>query len=214
MKNKICHVDTGKARRRCRIHSLFGPQVQDLQRIKTKKIRRHPSSSSILSFYRASCRKGRFRTQNWYPFSMLRPLTFVHPSPVIRQVRAAMHPSRNPTHYPRGGRGRGQFSRGRGRNFKRARRGSGSERGRYKGHGTPFTPVEPGCRFFKKSFMENPWERLERDLAVRRVNTEEIEIHLDDDEDENKDVQGIGSSGQIEPETNATTETSKPLEEP
>lgn len=62
--------------------------------------------------------------------------------------------------------------------------------------------------------MENPWERLERDLAVRRVNTEEIEIHLDDDEDENKDVQGIGSSGQIEPETNATTETSKPLEEP
>lgn len=69
------------------------------------------------------------------------------------------------------GRGRGHFSRGRGRSFKRARRGSGSfrrGRGGYRGSGTPLTPVEPGFRFFKKSFMENPWKDLEMQLELQR----------------------------------------------
>lgn len=33
----------------------------------------------------------------------------------------------------------------------------------------PFTRVEPGFRYFKKSFLEDPWEKLERadDAATR-----------------------------------------------
>ena len=32
---------------------------------------------------------------------------------------------------------------------------------RYRGGGVPFTPVEPGYRYFKLSFVEDPWLEVE-----------------------------------------------------
>lgn len=54
----------------------------------------------------------------------------------------------------------------------------------------PFTPVEPGFRFLKKSFMENPWQELERQHVAAKTNPEEIEVDVDEHDaaDEAPDV--------------------------
>lgn len=50
---------------------------------------------------------------------------------------------------------------------KRARRGK-PRRGGYRGAGQQFTPTESGFRYFKQSFMENPWKELEKSVDARK----------------------------------------------
>lgn len=115
------------------------------------------------------------------------------------------------------GRGQGQFGRGRGHGFKRARRGSrgfrGGDRGGYKGSGVPLTPVEPGFRYFKKSFMENPWHDLERQHAAANVNPEEIEVDIDEHDaaDEAPDVDVQKEKVVATADVTATVDEAKPL---
>lgn len=40
--------------------------------------------------------------------------------------------------------------------------------------------VVPGCRYYKRSFFMNPWKELEEKMARDLVNTEEVELDLDD----------------------------------
>lgn len=71
------------------------------------------------------------------------------------------------------------------------------------------TPVERGFRFFKKSFLENPWDALERDMAKTMENKEEIEIQLDDDE-ETEQVEATDGPEQVDTGENAIAEKSIP----
>ncbi len=77
------------------------------------------------------------------------------------------------------GRGRGHFGLGRGR----GRGGGQGSRGRarYQGTGVPFTPVAKGFKYFKHSFLEDPWKKLEelQDREEEKANMEEIDIDID-----------------------------------
>jgi hypothetical protein len=108
-----------------------------------------------------------------------------------------------------GVRGRGQRSRGscdrgrarRGRGGGLRNSGRGGSRGGYQGSGVALTAVEPGYRYFKKSFLLNPWADLERNLAEAAKNSEEIDVCVDDmsgNGSEEKDGEGSCSgSGQV-----------------
>lgn len=52
----------------------------------------------------------------------------------------------------------------------------------------PFTPVAKGFKYFKHSFLENPWKALEEQEGRLDVpgNAEEIEVDLDDDDSEDE----------------------------
>lgn len=96
----------------------------------------------------------------------------------------------NPRRGYRGGRGGNRGSRGaRGGRGRGRGLGQGKRRHPYQGSGTPLTPVEPGFRFFKRSFLENPWHELETNFKDCKVN-EEIELDLDSDADNQVDIEG------------------------
>lgn len=44
----------------------------------------------------------------------------------------------------------------------------------------PFTPVEKGCKYFKLTFVEDPWLELETKLLAVNVKDEEVKLQLDD----------------------------------
>lgn len=90
--------------------------------------------------------------------------------------------------YRGGGRGGNRGSRG-GRGGRGRGLGQGKRRSGYQGSGTPLTPVEPGFRFFKKSFLENPWHELETSFKDSNHN-EDIELDLDSDGDDQIDIDG------------------------
>lgn len=99
---------------------------------------------------------------------MFRRLALIPPVPTTASniPRTTMHSAATPHRRPRPSRGRRQTP----------RRG-----GRYQGHGIALTPVEKGFRYFKYSFLDNPW--LELELAARdriRRNPEEIPLDIDD----------------------------------
>lgn len=88
------------------------------------------------------------------------------------------------------GRGHGRPYRGRGRGHGRGRGRGNRGRGGYQGGGVPFTPVAKGFKYFKHSFLENPWKALEeqQSRADGQGNAEEIEIDLDDSGSEEEDL--------------------------
>ena len=43
-----------------------------------------------------------------------------------------------------------------------------------------FVRTEPGCRFYKRSFAENPWQELQKKLESDRIDEGEIDLHLDE----------------------------------
>ncbi|CAN8067608.1 unnamed protein product [Agarophyton chilense] len=54
-----------------------------------------------------------------------------------------------------------------------------SQRGGYRGSGIEFTRVEKGFKFFKLSFIENPWIELEAE-RLASPKDEEIQIEMDE----------------------------------
>lgn len=81
------------------------------------------------------------------------------------------------SHRGRGGRGRGWHGRGgRGRGRVRGRGGGG-----YKGTGAPLTPVAKGFRYFKHSFLEDPWRDLGAVMKREDANPEEIGLDVDEE---------------------------------
>lgn len=79
-------------------------------------------------------------------------------------------------HWRGRGRARGHGQVGRGRAFKRDHGGGGN---RYRGGGIPFTPVEKGYRYFKLSFVENPWLELEAAASASQDSPVEVNVELE-----------------------------------
>jgi hypothetical protein len=102
--------------------------------------------------------------------------------------------------YQRGhsGSGRGNWSRG----------GGGGRRSNYQGSGIALTNVEPGYRYYKKTFLLNPWSDLERDMADAAHNSEEIDIQVhqlhDESEEEAIEEENPCQSSQMPSNPNAT----------
>lgn len=66
-----------------------------------------------------------------------------------------------PRFYQSNGNARGERGRARGRGRGRGRGRRGGGRGGYRGNNAPFTPVAKGYRYFKHSFLEDPWAKLD-----------------------------------------------------
>lgn len=74
-------------------------------------------------------------------------------------------------------------ARGRGRGRGRGGRGRPARGGGYRGSGVPFTPVAKGFKYFKYSFVEDPWRKL-REKEQQVKNDEEIELTVEDNGDQ------------------------------
>lgn len=109
------------------------------------------------------------------------------PTEQVRKSQLAMTPpymsaargiQRNTRGYRGRGGARGRFaSRGRGRGSNWTPRGRGRDRGGYQGASSvPFTPVEPGYRFFKQSMLDDPWLELVTPRLPPNYNPEEIQL--------------------------------------
>lgn len=55
-----------------------------------------------------------------------------------------------------------------------------TQRSGYQGRGIPFTPVENGFKYFKLSFIENPWLELEAKQLAVPATDEEIQLEHED----------------------------------
>lgn len=86
--------------------------------------------------------------------------------------------SRNARRPNAGRRGRGRGGRG------------GSSRPRHSREGQPFTPVERGYRYFKASFVEDPWAGLTARHAATKENPEEMCIDEADSANETEPTAG------------------------